>query len=163
MPRCTCRPFGRKVHGDYPCPRHGGHVNVDNLVKYFDYVEHLEALSEIDARDPRWLGLLAGLRQLNSEQIQRLLDWEGPIRLDDCNYRDGQFCPLSIAVGLPVIMREPSDAKVVQVLLLLGYDVYNTRGLEGKFYTTNRREDLMTAAREVLAERHAATVQCEAL
>ncbi len=104
--------------------------------------------------DPRKTGLKKGLRQLTNEQIQKLLNWNGPIVLDDCNYRDGMFCPLAIAVGLET-MKEPTDQKVTEELELQGYLVRNTRGIEGAFYQhPNRYRDLRIAAQEILKERN---------
>jgi len=103
--------------------------------------------------DPRKLGLKNGLRQLNTRQLQRVIDYPGEMVLDDCNYEDGKFCPLAVALGLDKTMSNPSHDKVFQSLTDLGYEVYNTRGIEGEFYTTNRKRDLLEAANEVLREK----------
>jgi hypothetical protein len=42
---------------------------------------------------------------------------------------------------------------VFNELTELGYKVYNTRGIYGQYYTTNRKEDLLEAAKEVLEEK----------
>jgi hypothetical protein len=112
----------------------------------------------VPIEDPRKAGLKRGLRQLSSEQICRVLAY--PIErmaLDDGNYVDGKFCPLAVAVGLPEIMKDPTDDRVHAVLTMLGYKVNNTRGIVGKFYTANRAADLRTAAEEVLREREETT------
>jgi hypothetical protein len=108
--------------------------------------------------DPRKIGLKNGLRQLASAQIRRVLDYAPEkMALDDGNYVDGKFCPLAVAVGLPEIMKDPTDDRVHAVLTMLGYKVNNTRGIKGKFYTTNRAADLRLAAEEVLREREETT------
>jgi hypothetical protein len=101
--------------------------------------------------DPRKEGLKKGLRQLTVVQLQRLLDYKGEMVLDDCNYKDGKFCPLAIALGLDTI-DNPSDEKLVQIMEEMGFSIYNTRGLKGSFYTANRKEDLLQATKEVLFE-----------
>lgn len=103
--------------------------------------------------DPRKTGLKNGLRQLTIEQLQRVLDYPGEMVLDTFNYQDGKFCPLAVALELDKML-EPSHDKVFQALTDLGYNVYNTRGIPGDFYTTNRLEDLLEAAKEVLQEKN---------
>jgi hypothetical protein len=114
----------------------------------------LQLLVKRTPEDPRKRGLKHGLRQLNELQLERVIHFEGEMVLDTHNYEDGKFCPLGIALGLDKIITEPTHDKVYDMLLKLGYRVYNTRGIEGNFYTTNRKEDLIIAAKEVLAEKH---------
>jgi len=103
--------------------------------------------------DPRKTGLKNGLRQLTTEQIQRVIDYPGEMVLDSYNYHDGNFCALAIGVGLDKTMIDPTHEKVFETLTGMGYKVYNTRGIPGEFYTNNRLEDLLEAAKEVLQEK----------
>jgi hypothetical protein len=103
--------------------------------------------------DPRKTGLKNGLRQLTNEQLERVLNYPGEMVLDSVNYEDGKFCPLAIALELDKTLVATSHNVVFDTLMQMGYRVYNTRGILGDFYTTNRREDLISAAKEVLAER----------
>lgn len=102
--------------------------------------------------DPRKTGLKSGLRQLTKEQLIRVLNYKGKMVLDSYNYENGCFCPLAIGVGLDN-MKNPTHEKVFNKLTEMGYKVYNTRGVKGEFYTTNRLEDLIEAAKEVLNEK----------
>lgn len=102
---------------------------------------------------PRKEGLKNGLRQLTSEQIQRVLDYDGDMVLDTYNYQDGKFCPLAIGLGLDKTMQNPTHDKVFAHLTDMGYKVYNTKGIAGSFYTNNRLSDLKVAAQEVVQER----------
>lgn len=103
--------------------------------------------------DPRKIGLKNGLRQLNIEQLQRVINYPEEMVLDEFNYHEGKFCPLAIGVGLDQIMVEPTHEKVFNVLTEMNYKVYNTRGIIGDFYTNNRKGDLLEAALEVLKEK----------
>jgi hypothetical protein len=103
--------------------------------------------------DPRKTGLKNGLRQLTIEQLQRVIDYPGEMVLDSFNYENGNFCALAIGVGLDKTMIDPSHEKVFQALTDMGYNVYNTRGISGEFYTTDRLRDLLEAAKEVLQEK----------
>lgn len=106
-----------------------------------------------NVEDPRKTGLKNGLRQLTIIQLQRVIDYEGEMVLDTYNYEDGKFCALAIGIGLDAKMVEPSHEKVFEMLTNLGYSVYNTRGIAGKFYTNDRLKDLLEAANEVLQEK----------
>jgi len=103
--------------------------------------------------DPRKTGLKNGLRQLNAEQLQRVIDYPGEMVLDSYNYQDGKFCALAVALELDKTMISPTHEKVFDTLTGMGYNVYNTRGIPGEFYTNNRLEDLLEAAKEVLQEK----------
>lgn len=103
--------------------------------------------------DPRKTGLKNGLRQLTAEQIRKVIDYPGEMVLDTYNYCDGRFCPLAVALDLDKTIKNPTHDKVFNTLTDLGYKVYNTRGIKGEFYTNNRLQDLLTAAKEVLAEK----------
>lgn len=100
----------------------------------------------------RRIGLKKGLRQLTIEQLKRVIYYPKEMVLDEFNYHEGKFCPLAVAVGLDC-MEDPSDEKVVQALTEMNYEIFNTRGIEGDFYTTDRKKDLIEAASEVLIEK----------
>lgn len=104
------------------------------------------------SEDPRKTGLKSGLRQLTIDQLKRVIEYPGEMVLDSFNYHDGKFCPLAVGVGLEK-MESPSHQKVFDTLIGMGYKVYNTRGIDGQFYTINRKEDLLEAAQEILQEK----------
>lgn len=103
--------------------------------------------------DLRKIGLKNGLRQLTIEQLLKVINYNGEFILDTFNYCDGRFCPLAVALDLDKKIKEPTHDKVFNTLIEMGYKVYNTRGIEGEFYTNNRLQDLLIAAKEVLAEK----------
>lgn len=103
--------------------------------------------------DPRKTGLKNGLRQLTYEQIKKVIDYPSEMVLDSYNYLDGKFCPLAIALNLDKEIQSPTHEKVYNRLIEMGYRVYNTRGVEGNFYTDDRLSDLLEAAQEVLQEK----------
>lgn len=108
-------------------------------------------MSEVE--DPRKTGLKEGLAQLTIAQLKRVIDYPEEMVLDEFNYKDGCFCPLAIGLELDQKLINPSHDSVYNELTYLGYKVYNTRGIEGKFYTNSRKEDLLVAAREVFEEK----------
>lgn len=107
--------------------------------------------------DARKTGLKNGLRQLTNKQIEKVLNYPGPILLDSIehengNYREGKFCPLAIAFDLHH-MHNPSQTKVEEELRRQGLTIFNTRSIEGEFFTENRERDFKIAAQEVIDER----------
>ena len=106
-----------------------------------------------ETEDPRKTGLKNGLRQLSIDQLKRVIEYPGEMILDELNYQDNKFCPLAIALELDKTIQDPSHEKVFNTLIDMGYKVYNTRGISGNFYTTDRKQDLLEAAKEVLEEK----------
>ena len=104
--------------------------------------------------DPRKTGLKNGLRQLSTNGLRRVIGYTEKMCLDTFNYNeeDKTFCPLAIGIGLDG-MAFPYNEKVEKELLNRGYEIYNTRGIKGDFYTTRRLRDLLIAASEVLIEK----------
>lgn len=103
--------------------------------------------------DPRKIGLKIGLRQLTIEQLERVINYPHEMVLDTYNYEGGKFCPLAVALELDKTLSNPTHERVYDKLISMNYVVYNTRGIKGKFYTNNRLEDLLEAAKEVLQEK----------
>lgn len=108
---------------------------------------------QMTSEDLRKIGLKNGLRQLTTSQLERVVTYDKDMVLDTYNYANGCFCPLAIGLELDKTVIDPTHEKVFNLLTEFGYSVYNTRGIIGEFYTTKRKEDLLEAAREVLAER----------
>jgi hypothetical protein len=103
--------------------------------------------------DPRKTGLKNSLRQLTIEQLERVINYPSEMVLDTYNYEDGKFCPLAVGVGIDKWLKYPTHEKVFNILSTMGYKIYNTRGIEGNFYTNNRLSDLLEAAKEVIEEK----------
>lgn len=103
--------------------------------------------------DPRKIGLKNGLRQLTLKQLRRVKSYNKPMILDEFNYQDGKFCPLAVALELDKTVFDPTNNKVFDLLIAAGYKIYNTRGIKGNFYTTDRERDLRQALDEVILEK----------
>ena len=122
--------------------------------------------------DPRKTALKKGLAQLRPQELVSLMrdiETGAPLLLDrdehgHANYcpETDTFCPLALAtVTVDWLVKgwiyPPADEEVARFLVNdMGFTIYNTRGVAGEFYTTNRRADLLTAAREVLKEKERA-------
>jgi hypothetical protein len=117
-------------------------------------------VTESNIEDPRKTGLKNGLRQLTIEQLKRVINYDGEMVLDEFNYHEGKFCPLAVGLELDKTIKYPTHDKVFGILTDSGYTVYNTRGIPGEYYTDNRKEDLLQAAKEVLAEKYQASCPC---
>lgn len=117
---------------------------------------------QLGVEDPRKVALKEGLRQLRPHELWRLIEWVeggGAVLLDRdeegrANYDGQMYCPLAVAVRMHEGLPYDSDESVYKILTgWFGLKVYNTRGVKGEFYTTERRRDLLVAAREVMAEK----------
>lgn len=129
------------------------------LRELLDCIRHLEAAKADE--DPRKAGLKHGLRQLTSKQLDRVINYPREMVLDTFNYHEGKFCPLAVGLGLDETLRDPTNERVTEALTLLGYSIYNTRGIAGEFYQHPRRlEDLRIAAREVKQEKTRCDLKC---
>ena len=112
------------------------------------------------SEDLRRLALKNGIEQLYDEELKYLVEHVEalkPVLLDrdkdgNANYSDGIYCPLAIAIGAHT-HGIVGDENVKNYLLASGLEIYNTRGIEGSFYTKNRHADLLEVAKEVLADR----------
>ena len=71
-----------------------------------------------------------GLRQLNLDQLKRIKDYNGTMSLGKSNYsQDGEFCPLSIGLGLDSYIENPTAENVKKFLLSNEYKLLDTSGL----------------------------------
>ncbi len=118
-----------------------------------NFITNLFKLQEkYNMEDPRKTGLKNGLRQLSAKQLQRVIDYPSEMVLDSVNYENGNYCPLAIGAGLD-LEGYTSHIEVFSRLEELGFTIFNTRGIVGEFYTSDRYNDLILAAKEVLAEK----------
>lgn len=151
---CDCKEAG--CHRHNRCDKCGATFTMKNYANPGDDLTGECPFCQATAKtneDPRKTGLKNGLRQLTAKQLQRVIDYQDEMVLDTYNYEGGKFCPLAIGAGLDLVITNPTHESVFELLDNLGYKVYNTRGIKGEFYTTNRKEDLMIAAKEVLQEK----------
>jgi hypothetical protein len=142
-------PNGVPLHGKVEQSR--CQLQAQHLIEYLDNLGY-EIHMKQEKEDPRKTGLKNGLRQLTPNQLRKVINYKKEMVLDEYNYQDGKFCPLAVALDLDK-MEEPTHEKVYDKLINMGYKVYNTRGIEGEYYTTHRLDDLLLAAKEVLDEK----------
>jgi len=57
---------------------------------------------------------------------------------------------LAAALELPGKIKNPTNEKIKQAILDLGYDLNPMKGIAGEFYTEHRYEDLIALAKELL-------------
>jgi hypothetical protein len=101
------------------------------------------------------------LHGLTIEQLRRLIDYRDDIVCDTYNYDGRRFCALAVALDIPKLMagrtltQDTVRAKIVEIASrqIPGFLINPTKGVSGTFYTTNRKEDLLTLARQVLNEK----------
>ncbi len=103
--------------------------------------------------DPRFMRMYSRLRALSKEQLRRIQRNIDHVCFDTYNFDEATmtFCPLAVAHGLYYLQR-PTDRKIYHELnKIYPGEVNILKGCPGKFYTVNRREDLLFLVEYLLA------------
>lgn len=106
----------------------------------------------VNTTDNRYKVFKERLSALTREEIQRIIDNIELVCLDTFNYdvTSGKFCPLAIGMNLHKTIDTPSDINVAFEISKRFNPVNALKGVQGQFYTTNRKEDLLNVCKEVL-------------
>ena len=118
--------------------------------------------------DPRYIALRKGIEQLNHSQVDFLVDHiqsGKPIVLDTFNYDPdtSTWCPLAVALNIEQRIRDFSlevrtDNEAKLLIVKIGketnpnFTLNPMSGIQGIFFTTRRRSDLLEVCRNVLTE-----------
>lgn len=105
--------------------------------------------------DARYRAVWNRLSKLTIPQLARIIDNIDKVCFDTYNFDEVEktFCPLAIAHGLDKCLSNPTN-EIVQEELARHYKPVNIlKGVPGKFYTTNRRADLLAIC-ELLIRLH---------
>lgn len=102
--------------------------------------------------DLRYETIKARLSSLSKIEIQRILDHIDDVCFDEFNYdaQNQKYCPLAIAMNLDTLPN-PTDEKVRKAISERFNPVNVIKGLEGVFYTDDRKEDLIKLCNILLA------------
>lgn len=112
-----------------------------------------------NVNDPRRVAIKNGLNQLNTNQLQRILDTPAEqMVFDTYNYDEstGKYCPLATGLGFPDTYKSivpMTDAELKRIILDWGYFLNEMSRIPGRFYTSNRAEDAVEIVRELIRER----------
>lgn len=93
------------------------------------------------------------LSSLSDEELKRILCDIDKILFDTHNFNEGKFCPVAIAMNLHKTIDNPTDERIKNEISKRFRPVNIFKGIKGKFYTDNRREDLINLCKEILQER----------
>jgi hypothetical protein len=102
--------------------------------------------------DLRYHKMKLRLLTLTKAEVQTIVDNIDLVLFDDCNYRDGKFCPLAIALGAHTLPN-PSQELVEKYIAEWFYPVNILHGTPGEFYhgtEAERRRDLLSLCEEIL-------------
>lgn len=103
--------------------------------------------------DKRRHAMKRRLMMLARSEVQAIVDNIDLILFDDCNYRDGKFCPIAIALGAHLLDVHWTDEGVKDFIGEYFYPVNILHGVPGEFYhgdAAERRRDLLAICAEVL-------------
>lgn len=106
----------------------------------------------MESIDLRYETIKERLSTLNKFEIQRILDSIDDICFDEFNYdpKNHKYCPLAIAMNLDRLSN-PTDLKIKEAISKRFNPVNIIKGLQGKFYRDNRKEDLVNLCKLLLA------------
>lgn len=94
-------------------------------------------------KDERYEAIRARLSVFKSHELGRIVENRDILLTDDCNYKDGKYCPLALAMNLHNTIKNPTDSKIKAEIGRFFDPVNIVKGLRGEFYTTNRENDLI--------------------
>jgi NTP pyrophosphatase (non-canonical NTP hydrolase) len=105
--------------------------------------------------DKRYVLAKERLRTCSNEELQRILDNLEITCFDTYNYdaTEGKYCPIAIAMNLHNTVDNPTDQLIKEEIGKRFVPTNIFKGTPGKFYTTNRREDVINLCKEILDER----------
>lgn len=105
--------------------------------------------------DARYLLMRSRLSTLTADQLKDIIKDIDSVCFDTFNYNasDNTFCPLAIAHGLHKTVTSPTEIKVQNELARTYSPVNVLKGIEGTFYTTNRKDDLLTLCETLIHEK----------
>lgn len=103
-----------------------------------------------------WLEIFKGrLNLFTVEELNEIVENIDLICFDTLNYDEAEkkFCPIAVAMGLHKILDNPTDEIVSEHIALVFRPPNALKGVEGTFYTDNRREDLLKLCLELIKEK----------
>ena len=96
-------------------------------------------------KDERLQIFVERIDALSIEQIKRIKDNVNIICFDTFNYDESNktFCPLAVALNLHETVENPTNESIGKEIGKHFIPVNALKNVKGKFYTNNRREDLL--------------------
>lgn len=103
--------------------------------------------------DLRYKIIKERLSTLSKLEIQRILDRIDDVCFDEYNYdaKNQKYCPLAIAMNLDKLPN-PTNENIIDEISKRFKPVNVIKGIEGHFYTDNRKEDLINLCKSLLNE-----------
>lgn len=104
--------------------------------------------------DLRYRAIYHRLCALSVQEIKRIQANIDLICFDEFNYDaiNHTFCPIAIAMGLDDITN-PTNETVQQIIGRRFHPVNILKGVPGTFYTTNRRQDLLSVCEAAVRQK----------
>lgn len=92
------------------------------------------------------------LESLSAEEIQRIIDNIDSVCLDTFNFdsENKTYCPLAIGMNLHQTITNPTNDIIVEEISKRFTPANALKGVDGKFYTFDRRNDLLSLCHEIL-------------
>lgn len=116
--------------------------------EYWDEINAFNAKKE----DKRYQILCERLRMLPLKGVSQIEKDIDRVCFDTFNYDAATqtYCPIAIGLNLHNTIANPTNENIGEAIGKLFQPVNALKGVEGKFYTTNRKEDLLEVCNEVI-------------
>jgi len=104
------------------------------------------------ANDLRYLTIKNRLISLSRIEIRRIIDNIDLLCVDTYNYDETnkKYCVLAIAMNLHELIDSPTDLLIKNEIAKRFTPVNIIKGVEGKFFRENRKDDILKVSKEIL-------------
>lgn len=102
--------------------------------------------------DTRYRLIKERFSRLSKEEIQNIVDNIDLVCLDTHNYdeENKKYCPVAVAMNLHNTVSDPTDEKIKNEISKRFNPVNILKGVEGDFYRSDRKDDLLKICNEIL-------------
>lgn len=107
--------------------------------------------------DPRYIRIKSAIEKLSTEQIQKILSYNQEMVYDEFNFDETakRYWPLAVALGVAEScdVNTMTNLRCQEKILQRGGDLNPMKGIEGSFYTVDRKTDIVIVCLEILESR----------
>jgi len=105
--------------------------------------------------DKRYTAVRERFESCSDEELQRIIDDQDKLCLDTFNYdlSEKTFCPIALAMNLHNEIKSPTDDLIKEEIGKRFTPTNILKGVDGSFYTSNRKKDILTLCKEILNKR----------
>lgn len=104
-------------------------------------------------KDLRYILCKTRLESMSSVELNRIVTRTEKMLFDTFNFNEGKFCPIAIGMNLHELIDNPTDENVKKGISERFSPTNIFKGTPGRFYTTNRKDDIVNLCKEIIGKR----------